>query len=78
MHDMKDSGVAWIGAVPSGYRTASIGSLFTIKRTLSGESLKLYCRLPRQALDRKTYLPMKARTQVPTPITRSLTWVILR
>ena len=27
MHDMKDSGVAWIGAVPSGYRTASIGSL---------------------------------------------------
>ena len=36
MHDMKDSGVAWIGAVPSGYRTASIGSLFTIKKDIIG------------------------------------------
>lgn len=34
MHDMKDSGVAWIGAVPSDYRTASIGSLFTIKKDI--------------------------------------------
>ncbi len=36
MHDMKDSGVEWIGAVPSGYRTASIGSLFTIKKDIIG------------------------------------------
>jgi len=36
MHDMKDSGVAWIGAVPSDYRTASIGSLFTIKKDIIG------------------------------------------
>ena len=36
MHDMKDSGVEWIGAVPSGYRTASIGSLFIIKKDIIG------------------------------------------
>lgn len=36
MREMKDSGVAWIGAVPSGYRTASIGSLFTIKKDIIG------------------------------------------
>ena len=36
MHDMKDSGVEWIGAVPSDYRTASIGSLFTIKKDIIG------------------------------------------
>lgn len=34
MREMKDSGVAWIGAVPSDYRTASIGSLFTIKKDI--------------------------------------------
>lgn len=36
MCEMKDSGVAWIGAVPSDYRTASIGSLFTIKKDIIG------------------------------------------
>lgn len=36
MREMKDSGVAWIGAVPSDYRTASIGSLFTIKKDIIG------------------------------------------
>lgn len=36
MRDMKDSGVAWIGAVPSDYGTASIGSLFTIKKDIIG------------------------------------------
>ena len=36
MHDMKDSGVEWIGAVPSGYRTASIKSLFIIKKDIIG------------------------------------------
>lgn len=39
MHDMKDSGVEWIGAVPSGYRTASIGSLFTIMQSSITSSL---------------------------------------
>lgn len=37
MREMKDSGVAWIGAVPSDYRTASIGSLFTIKKDIIGQ-----------------------------------------
>ena len=36
MREMKDSGVAWIGAVPSDYRSASIGSLFTIKKDIIG------------------------------------------
>lgn len=36
MREMKDSGVAWIGAVPSDYRAASIGSLFTIKKDIIG------------------------------------------
>ena len=36
MREMKDSGVAWIGAVPSDYGTASIGSLFTIKKDIVG------------------------------------------
>lgn len=36
MHEMKESGVEWIGAVPSDYRTASIGSLFTIKKDIIG------------------------------------------
>lgn len=36
MRDMKDSGVVWIGAVPSDYGTASIGSLFTIKKDIIG------------------------------------------
>lgn len=36
MREMKDSGVAWIGAVPSDYGTASIGSLFTIKKDIIG------------------------------------------
>lgn len=36
MREMKDSGVAWIGAVPSDYRTASIGSLFAIKKDIIG------------------------------------------
>ena len=36
MREMKDSGVAWIGAVPSDYRTASVGSLFTIKKDIIG------------------------------------------
>lgn len=36
MRDIKDSGVAWIGAVPSDYGTASIGSLFTIKKDIIG------------------------------------------
>ena len=36
MRNMKDSGVAWIGEVPSDYRTASIGSLFTIKKDIIG------------------------------------------
>ena len=36
MREMKDSGVAWIGAVPSDYRIASIGSLFTIKKDIIG------------------------------------------
>lgn len=36
MRDMKDSGVAWIGAVPSDYGAASIGSLFTIKKDIIG------------------------------------------
>lgn len=37
MREMKDSGVAWIGSVPSDYRTASIGSLFTIKKDIIGQ-----------------------------------------
>ena len=36
MREMKDSGVTWIGTVPSDYRTASIGSLFTIKKDIIG------------------------------------------
>lgn len=36
MREMKDSGVAWIGAVPSDYGSASIGSLFTIKKDIVG------------------------------------------
>lgn len=36
MREMKDSGVAWIGAVPSDYDIASIGSLFTIKKDIIG------------------------------------------
>ncbi len=36
MRDMKDSGVEWIGAVPSDYGTASIGSLFAIKKDIIG------------------------------------------
>lgn len=36
MLEMKDSGVAWIGTVPSNYGTASIGSLFTIKKDIIG------------------------------------------
>ncbi len=37
MREMKDSGVQWIGAVPSDYGTASIGSLFTIKKDIIGQ-----------------------------------------
>lgn len=36
MREMKDSGVAWLGSVPSNYKTASIGSLFTIKKDIIG------------------------------------------
>lgn len=36
MREMKDSGVAWIGAVPSDYDIASIGSLFTNKKDIIG------------------------------------------
>lgn len=36
MREMKDSGVEWIGKVPSDYGTASIGSLFSIKKNIIG------------------------------------------
>ncbi len=36
MREMKDSGVAWIGAVPSDFAISSIGSLFTIKKDIAG------------------------------------------
>ena len=36
MREMKDSGVAWLGSVPSNYKTASIGSLFSIKKDIIG------------------------------------------
>lgn len=36
MRDMKDSGVEWIGSIPVDYDTASIGSLFTIKKDIIG------------------------------------------
>ncbi len=31
MHEMKDSGVEWIGAVPSSWQTLTIGSLFKVR-----------------------------------------------
>lgn len=36
MREMKDSGVAWIGAVLSDFAISSIGSLFTIKKDIAG------------------------------------------
>ena len=36
MREMKDSGVAWIGAVPSDFAISSIGSLFTIMKDIAG------------------------------------------
>ena len=36
MREMKDSGVAWIGEVPSDFAISSIGSLFTIKKDIAG------------------------------------------
>ena len=36
MREMKDSGVAWLGSVPSDYKTASIGSLFCIRKDIIG------------------------------------------
>lgn len=36
MRDMRDSGVEWLGCMPTDYDTASIGSLFTIKKDIIG------------------------------------------
>lgn len=36
MREMKDSGVEWLGCMPMDYDTASIGSLFTIKKDIIG------------------------------------------
>lgn len=36
MREMKNSGVEWIGSIPMDYNTASIGSLFTIKKNIIG------------------------------------------
>ena len=36
MREMKDSGIAWLGAIPNDYTTAPIGSLFTIKKDIIG------------------------------------------
>ena len=37
MRDMKESGVAWLGAIPKEYKTVPIGSLFTIKKDIIGQ-----------------------------------------
>lgn len=36
MREIKDSGVEWLGCMPTDYDTASIGSLFTIKKDIIG------------------------------------------
>lgn len=36
MREMKDSGVEWLGCMPTDYDTTSIGSLFTIKKDIIG------------------------------------------
>lgn len=36
MREMKDSGVEWLGCMPTDYDTVSIGSLFAIKKDIIG------------------------------------------